>query len=467
MKLEGILSKRADSRYRAGRSQAWLKVKCSQGQEFIIIGWQPSTVKKRPFSSILVATRSEDKLTYRGRVGSGFGERELEMLGKKFAALGTDTPPAGDIPPAVARASRFVRPELVAEVEFAGWTGDGYVRHGAFKGLRSDKEAQDVVREIPRKARAVTKQPGPAAIVTVDTDRDTAKLEIAGVRVTHPEKVLYPAEKITKRQIIDYFLLVKDRILPHVVDRPLSLVRYPDGMAGDGFFQKHASRGFPREFKPIVIREKEGKGEYLYIQDERGLVAAVQMGALELHIWGSRIDKLEQPDRLVFDFDPDEAVDFKVVAESAQEVRDRLKALGLVSFAMVTGGKGVHVVVPLTPSDDWENVRIFAEAVARTIAAESPDRYVAEMSKQRRVGKIFIDYLRNGRGATAIAPYSTRARKGAPVAWPVTWPALARLKSAHETRIDNAAATLKKERKDPWAGYFDVDQVLPLKKLAR
>ncbi len=460
MHLEGIVSKRADARYRSGRTKSWLKIKCGMGQEFIIIGWQPSSVKARPFSSILVATRDEDRLVYRGRVGSGFDERTLHDLAAKFKARAVKAAPADDIPAEVRRNARFVEPELVAEVEFRGWTGDGYIRQGAFKGLRTDKQARDVVREITKP----TPPPAPA-LVSIDADRDAGTVEIAGVRVTHPDKVVFAGQKITKRRLIDYYLGVADRILPHVAGRPLSLVRFPDGTDGDGFFQKHASPGFPADIRRVTIREKETKGEYLYVEDERGLVAAVQMGALELHIWGAHVADLERPDRLVFDFDPDEAVDFAVVRDSAKEMRERLDVLGLTSFAMATGGKGIHVVVPLTPHDGWDDVRAFAEAMARTLAAENPDRYIAEASKTRRKGRIFIDYLRNGRGATAIAPFSTRARAGAPVAWPVSWSALARLKSAHETTVDNAASTLARQKKDPWAGFFDIEQVLPMKAL--
>ena len=287
--------------------------------------------------------------------------------------------------------------------------------------------------------------PDPPAVVTIDADRDAGTIEIAGVRVTHPDRVLYPGPGITKRELIDYYLAVADRILPHVADRPLSLVRFPDGFGGgDGFFQKHASAGFPDAFKPITIKEKEGKGRYLYIEDERGLVAAVQMGALELHIWGAHIDELERPDRLVFDFDPDEAVDFATVKAAAEgDARPADAARPRRRSRMATGGKGIHVVVPLTPRHGWDDVKAFAEAMARTLAAEEPDRYLAETSKERRKGRIFIDWLRNGRGATAIAPYSTRARSNAPVAWPLAWNALASLKNAHATTVDNAAALLK------------------------
>jgi bifunctional non-homologous end joining protein LigD len=215
----------------------------------------------------------------------------------------------------------------------------------------------------------------------------------------------------------------------------------------------------------VSIREKEAKGEYLTIVDEKGLIAAVQMGVLELHIWGAHNATLEKPDRVVFDFDPDEAVSFDAVKAAAKDMRDRLAALGLTSFAMTTGGKGIHVVLPLTPHHGWEDVKAFAEAMARTMAADAPDLYLAVMSKARRKGKIFIDYLRNGRGATAIAPFSTRARAGAPVAWPVAWRELAKLPSAHEATVETAAALLMKRKADPWAGYFDVQQILRLDQL--
>ncbi|MGE3719582.1 MAG: non-homologous end-joining DNA ligase [Bauldia sp.] len=299
-------------------------------------------------------------------------------------------------------------------------------------------------------------------IITIERDKDGNAIEIEGVKVTNPTRILFPDRKITKRQLIEYQLAIADRILPHVANRPLSLVRCPRGAEQDCFFQKHASEGFPAQFKPIEIREKEGTDIYLYIEDKRGLVAAVQMGALELHIWGSHVDRLEYPDRLVFDFDPDPDIPFQAVKDGALEMRERLKQLGLVSFCMVTGGKGLHVVVPLTPKHEWPGVRAFAEALARLMAQEDPKRYLAVMSKAERKGRIFIDYLRNGRGATAISPFSTRARKGAPLSWPVTWKALDTLEGANLVTVENFAERLKSERGDPWRGYFDVDQVLPL-----
>jgi bifunctional non-homologous end joining protein LigD len=461
MNLEGIVSKRADAPYRSGRAKGWLKAKCGLGQEFVIVGWQPSDVKGRPFSSLLVATRDEDRLTYRGKIGTGYGERELQAVWKELSRRQVTKPPLDDVPRAIARKSKFVKPDLVAEIEFRGWTEEGYVRQGAFKGLRADKKASEVVREMPKDP------PKPSSVITVTNDqRDSRTITVNGVRVTHPDKMVYKTEEVTKRGLIDYYRAMAKLMLPHVIDRPLSIVRCPDGADGDCFFQKHASPGFPEAFGRVTIKEKEAKGDYLTISGEDGLIAAVQMGALELHIWGSHNKTLEKPDRIVFDFDPDEEVTFNQVKDAAREMRDRLKHLELTSFPMATGGKGLHVVVPLTPKHGWDDVKAFAEAMARTMADDDPDRYLAVMSKARRKGKIFIDYLRNGRGATAIAPYSTRARKGAPVAWPLAWTDLAKLPSAHEASVNNAAALLMKRKTDPWQDYFAVKQILPLDRLS-
>jgi bifunctional non-homologous end joining protein LigD len=475
MQLEGIVSKLASAPYRSGRSKNWVKSKTGHGQEFVIIGWDDSPVRARPFASLLMAARESDRLVFRGKVGSGFSDNDLEEIGKELKKRAVKEPTAEDIPPSQAKGAHFVRPELVAEIAFRGWTREGLIRQGSFKGLRKDKPAAEIIRELadPPNRSGGSGNPGkggnPGKNVTtiheIDDDKDGNAIEIAGVRITNPDRVMFPGRNITKHMLIDYQLAVAERVLPHVVLRPLSLVRCPRGQEGDCFFQKHASKGFPEEFKPIEIAEKESRGTYLYIEDERGLVAAVQMGALELHIWGSHNKTLEKPDRLVFDFDPDEEVDFAMVKLGATEMRQRLKSIGIESFCMTTGGKGLHVVVPLKPKHQWDDIKAFAEAMARMMAADDPDRYLAVMSKAKRKGRIFIDYLRNGRGATAIAPFSTRARAGAPVAWPVNWRNLSKLENAHPVTIDNYADVLKRERSDPWKGYFEIDQVLPLEKL--
>jgi len=320
------------------------------------------------------------------------------------------------------------------------------------------------------KAKAVKRAKAEVKTKTTPKRRAASKshgddeAEFAGVRVTHPDRVLFDAQGVTKRDLIEYYLAVADLILPHVANRPLSLVRCPAGSGGQCFFQKHASAGFPNEFGHIRIKEKSAAGEYLTIEDERGLVAAVQVGVLELHIWDSHTDTLEQPDRMVFDFDPDEGLEFAQVRDAARDMRERLTTLGLESFPMATGGKGIHVVVPLTPKHSWDEHRNFAEALARVMADEEPERFVANMSKAKRKGKIFVDYLRNGRGATAISPYSTRSRAGAYVATPVSWQQLSRLKDARPATIEDARKLLKA---DPWPDYVKVKQALPLDRLAK
>jgi bifunctional non-homologous end joining protein LigD len=489
MKLEGLISKQASAPYYSGRTRSWLKSKCGFEQEFVIIGWRPSDKAGRPFSSLLLAVREGDTFRYAGRVGSGYSGEGLDRLSQQFKLLVRKTAPVPDVPPNIARRARFVEPKLVAEIIFRGWTRDGLVRQGSFKGLRSDKPAAEVVMEAPVPTRKATQSGQKAASTKASARKPSSRKtaprktvksasarlrkatphvatrpkgdteEIAGVRITHPDRVLYPDAGITKRDVIKHYLSIADLMLPHIADRPLSLVRAPRGVGGETFYQKHASEGWPDEFKAISIREKSGADRYLYIADERGLVAAAQMSVLELHIWCSHVDEVEQPDRLVFDFDPDEGLDFVHVREAAKAMRGMLKEVGLQSFPMVTGGKGVHVVAPLRRGHSWDEHREFAEALARVMAEHDPDRFIATMSKAKRRGKIFVDYLRNQRGATAISPFSTRARKGAPVAVPVSWERLARLDSAHPVAVGDVKRFLGS--RDPWPGYFKLRQGLP------
>ena len=278
--------------------------------------------------------------------------------------------------------------------------------------------------------------------------------EVAGVRLTHPEKVLYPDQGLTKRELAEYLASVARHMLPFAKQHPLSLVRCPDGIGDKCFFQKHLTASMPKSFKTVSIREKDGgKADYLYVDDDAGIVAAAQIGALELHVWGAPNDDLEHPDRLVFDLDPDESVAFAEVKTAAGDLRSVLQAGGLQSFAMVTGGKGIHVIAPLSGRNDWDEVKSFASGLARSFADRDPDRFIATASKAKRKGRIFIDWLRNERGATAILPYSPRARKGAPVAVPVGWSELARLKSAAAFDTVAVVKRLKGDKRDPWPGY--------------
>jgi bifunctional non-homologous end joining protein LigD len=293
----------------------------------------------------------------------------------------------------------------------------------------------------------------------------TGAIEIGGVRVTHPDRVLYPDMDLTKRDLIDYYTAVAEPMLPHLVDRPVSLVRCPQGRKRKCFFQKHATDGMPEALAVAPIREASGRAsDYLAIGGIEGVIAGVQIGTLEFHIWGSRRRAIEKPDRLVFDLDPDPSVDFAAVRRAAVEVRDFLAELGLETFPLLTGGKGVHVVAPLAAKREWPDVKRFARGVADALAERAPERYVATMSKAHRRGRIFIDYLRNERGATAIAPYSTRARPGAPVAAPVTWDELTRVERANAFSM---GAMLKRLKRDPWDGYDAVRQSLTDKQLKR
>jgi bifunctional non-homologous end joining protein LigD len=447
LKLEGIVSKNKNDPYRSGRTKSWLKVKCGMEQEFVIIGWRPSDKAGRPFSSLLLAVHEEGKLRYAGRVGTGYTGAWLDELAKKFKQHARKNAPVDDIPRAITRHAHFVDPVLVAEIAFRGWTRDGLVRQGSFKGLRADKPARQIVREKPMpKAKAVKLS-------------NTETGEIEGIRITHPDRVVFPGQGVTKRDLADYYVKIADLILPHVANRPLSLVRCPQGREKECFFQKHASPGWPDALRKIRIKEKSGADDYLYVEDIGGVIAAVQMGVLELHIWGSHVGAVEKPDRMVFDLDPDEGLSFTKVKEAALDLKKRLEGFDLESYPMVSGGKGIHVVVPLAPKHSWDEHRAFSEALARLMEEDEPERYVATMSKKKRKGRIFVDYLRNQRGSTAISPYSTRARKGAHIAAPIAWRSLAKLKNAHPFGVRDAAKLNRQG--DPWKGYFSRKQSLP------
>jgi bifunctional non-homologous end joining protein LigD len=423
--LEGVVSKRADSTYRSGRTNVWLKAKSVSEREFVVVGYQPS--EKRPFASLLLADHEAGKLTYRGNVGAGFSDKTLTALAEKLTRLERKTAPL-PVPREAARGAKWVKPELVAQVRFAELTADGAVRHGVFLGLRGDKPAEEVAIETERPA-----------------------LE-SKVRLTHPDRVLFPDAQVTKLEYAAYLEAAAERMGPHVFARPVSLVRAPDGAGGQTFFQKHAMAGAPKEIKTTPVIESDGKHEnYLTLPDIDALIACAQMSGLEIHLWGARNDDLEKPDRLVFDLDPDEGLDFAAVRRAALDIKALLDGAGLESFAMLTGGKGVHIVLNLKRRHDWDEVKSFSADFAAQIAALDPKRFVATMSKAQRKGRIFIDHFRNHRGATAIAPYSTRARGAAPIAAPVTWDELKTMPSAAAFKLRDMAARLKAP--DPWANY--------------
>lgn len=437
MGLEGVVSKRAGAPYRSGRGQDWIKAKCVQQQEFVIVGYLPSSARGRGLASLILAYRDGDALVGAGNVGTGFDAKSAVALQTRLDAMRVDAPPLGG---KVARqkGAVWVRPELVAEVEFRAWTDTGSIRHASFRGLREDKPATEVVAEIPQDVPGDSPKPGVSRKPRGEASRavrpSIAKVSappVTTIRLSNPDKVLWPDVGLTKQRLLDYYTLVWPLMREHVVRRPLSLVRAPNGIEGQRFFQKHAMPGMSEAIRRMP--DPQDGEDLLWIDDFDGLAALVQLGVLEIHVWGSTIDALEQPDQIVFDLDPDPGVALPAVRAAAAELRGRLSELDMPGMLKLSGGKGYHVVVPLKPQADWAAVKGFAHDFARAMEQSAPDRYTSTLSKKARKGRIFIDYLRNGRGATAIAPWSSRARPGGPVSAPADWSDLPHLAPADVT----------------------------------
>lgn len=440
---EGVISKKADAPYRGDRSQNWLKIKCTRRQEFVIVGWTRSDTS-RGFRSLLLGVHEGGRLRYAGKVGTGFSQALMTELRETLDKLARKTPTV-EVPKTLGRVAvkgaQWVTPKLVAEIAFAEVTPDGVLRHSSFLGLRGDKPARGVVVETPA--------PAPSA-------------PTVSVRVSSRDRLIFPDSNVTKGDLADYCEQMAPAMLPWLARRPISLVRCPQGRGKKCFFQKHDAGSFGEHVHKVPIREKDGSTEeYLYVEDGDGLVACVQMGTIEFHGWGSQVATLEQPDRLVFDLDPDEGLAFVDTRHAAEHIRDLIGEIGLASFPMLSGGKGVHVVVPLTPQAEWPAVKDFAHRFAQALAQTDPERFVATMAKAKRKGRIFIDYLRNQRGATAILPYSARARAGAPVAAPVTWTELRDIDTAARWHVGDAAELLERASSRALAGWGIADQVLP------
>lgn len=457
--LEGIISKQAGSPYESRRTRTWLKIKCHARQEFVIGGFTRAKGSRTGFGALLLGYYDGDRLVYCGRVGTGFDHRTLRALTQQLRERATPTPPFSNPPTRERGQITWVRPELVAEVEFTEWTSDGILRHPSFQGLREDKSARDVVREDRRSAQAAS-EPAEPAVRSMSRTTPGDRHSVADVPLSNPDRVLYPDQGITKRQLAAYYAAVADWVLPHVTERALTLVRCPQGRHEKCFYQKHWTKTLPEAVDHVLIQEQKGPRKYMVIHDLAGLISLVQINALEIHPWGARIDRLDAPDRIVFDLDPGEGVGWAAVQQAAVEVRAVMQALELESFLRTTGGKGLHVVLPLLRRNTWEEASEFARHVAAAMVRTAPDRYIDNMRKPLRKGKVYVDYLRNQRGATAIASYSTRNRPGAPVATPVSWEELARLSAASQFTIANVPDRLKRLRRDPWAGFEAVRQSL-------
>lgn len=451
MGLEGVVSKRADAPYRSGRGLSWVKSKCTLRQEFVIGGYLPSDKTGRGLRSLLVGFHEGGKLNYAGRVGTGFSGKVATDLKKKLDGLEAKASPFSAAVPK-GKGLTFVKPELVGEVEFRSWTSDRIIRHASFQGLREDKPAEEVVQEKLKKAESEAKPSGKPA------PKASAGAVKTSVKLSHPDKLLWPDEKISKQDLLSHYDLVWPRMEQFVVNRPLSLVRAPDGIHGQRFFQKHASPGMSD--KILRMKDPTDGEEILYIKDFDGLAALVQYGVVEVHIWGCSLDALEKPDQIIFDLDPDEGVDVKAVRAAALDIRKQLDELSLPNLVKTSGGKGYHVLVPLKPSADWDQVKDFAHDFARALEQAAPDRYTATLSKKARTGKIFVDYLRNGRGSTTVAPYSSRAKKGATVSMPVTWPELEKGLAPNAFPLGDETTLKELKKADPWAEFFKLGKVL-------
>ena len=432
--LEGIVSKRVDSHYSQARSNAWAKIKHEDTDEFVIVGYTLPKGSRAGFGSLLMAVPEKNGFRYVGRVGTGFDDAMLASLHAKLEKR-QSTHAAVELPdhvPFSASSVRWVKPGLVAEVAFRGWAKEGLLRQASFKRLREDKRMRDL-------------EPSPAKEVAI----------------THPERIVYKQDRISKGDVADYYRQVAPWLLPEIAGRPLSIVRCPDGAQGQCFFQKHHSDALGGNVKAIALKQKSGKEDYLYVNDAEGLLQLVQMNSLEFHPWGSKVKAPEKPDRLVFDLDPGPGVSWNKVKAAARDLRARLQETGLESYLRLSGGKGLHLVVPVTPGPSWDQFKDFCGAFAEAMATHAPDKYVATMSKAKRDGVIFIDWLRNGRGATSVCSWSLRARDHATVAMPLRWEELAKVAEPGMYTLARALKRARSLRADPWEGIDALRQKLP------
>ncbi|QJP09247.1 DNA ligase D [Pseudomonas multiresinivorans] len=452
--LEGLIGKRAGSLYTEKRSSDWIKLKCKRRQEFVIVGYSEPKGSRSYFGALLLALHDENgELRYAGKVGTGFSAASLKRLHQQFQPLQRKTCPLREPPKgADAKGVTWLRPELLGEVAFAEITREGRVRQAVFHGLRSDKPAQAIVEEKPNKAgRADAASPS----------RSNSGNVLEGVTVTHPERVVDPTSKLRKIDVARYYDKAAECLLPWLADRPVSLVRAPDGVAGEQFFQRHASRtGIPGA-EQLDPQLDPGHAPLLRIASAKALVGAAQMGALELHTWNAALDDLEKPDRFVLDLDPDPALPWQRMIEATQLTLTLLDELGLTAFLKTSGGKGMHILVPLQRHHGWDEVKDFAHAISRYMARLMPDRFSAVSGPKNRVGKIFIDYLRNSRGASTVCVWSVRAREGLPVSVPISRDELPTLKSANQWTLANVDERLAGS--DPWAEWAKTRQRLSAK----
>lgn len=445
--LEGIISKNTEAAYSPGRSKSWLKIKCEKRQEFIICGFQPSSDMPNAIGALHLGFHKDGELLYAGKVGTGFDHKTARDLHKKLTPLVNAKPPFTHSP-GRHKGTIWVKPHLICEVKFGMWTETGKIRHASFQGLRQDKPAEKITREVPEKIRKLTGK-----------KKEGEKQTIAGVVVTNAGREIFPDASITKGELAEFYAEMADLILPTVARRPVSIVRCPGGIDKECFFQRSKGKGMPEHIYSFDVVHNDKKHDYIYIEEVRGLVEIVQMGGIELHPWGSFFDDIDLPERIVFDLDPDPDVPFEAVKLAAQDTRNRLGDLGLRSFLKTTGGKGLHVIAPIARTYDWNTIKEFTRNITGQMVRDLPQAYTSNMAKKKRKGRIFVDYLRNDFASTAVMDYCVRARPGAAVAVPLDWNELDDLQAANQFSMDDARAR-KKQGKKWLKDYLSTSQSL-------
>ena len=460
--LEGIVGKKADSVYSGTRNGDWIKLKCDTRQEFVIGGYTLSDKKTSGVSSLLLGVYEGKELVYAGRAGTGLTERSMKELEEKFKSIKRKAAPFKQTPePRKNEKVTWLEPELVAEIKFAEWTKDNLLRQASFKGLRTDKEPMDIKKENEADKAQSDEKPKEKQSSAKDSERQMKangnSIIINGIKITNPDKVIFDDPEITKADVARYYAKVSEHMMPYVGYRILSIVRCPKGISRSCFYKKHPGPDNKGIVTMPILNSSEEKEEYFYIENASGLLSEAQMGTLEFHTWGSRADNLEKPDMMVFDLDPDEGMDLEQVRQGVKDIKSLLDQLPLNSYLKTSGGKGYHVVVPFKPSVEWNTFHDFARRIAEAMEQQWPDRYTSNVRKNKRTNKIFIDWIRNGRGATSIAPYSIRARKGARVSIPITWK---ELDTVAPDGVDMADALMRIGGSDPWKGFFQIDQRL-------
>jgi DNA ligase D len=454
MNLEGLIGKRVGSTYVSRRSDDWIKLKCKHRQEFVIVGYSEPKGSRTSFGALLLGLHDKDsgELRYSGKVGTGFNQKTLKTIHEQLKPLETDKPAVVNPPKGVdAKGVHWLKPKLLAEVTYAEITKDGSVRHPVFQGLRDDKPATEITQEIPKSLHHV-EDPKPAPKPDKKVTKTSAKASSGKIRITHPDRIIDTSSGSTKMQLANYYASVADWIIPTMQDRPIALVRAPEGIAGELFFQKNVERLAIPGIETVV-------GEsVMLINNAEALVGAVQMSTIEFHSWNAKAPDFERPDRFVLDLDPDPALPWKSMVEATILTLTILDELGLKSFIKTSGGKGIHIVVPLTPKDDWETVKDFSHELVKYITKLIPDRFSAVSGPKNRVGKIFIDYLRNGKGATTINAYAVRTREGLPVSVPIFKEEVHEIKGANAWNIRNLPKRLGLIGEDPWKDYTKTKQ---------